>query len=129
MKSVLLDTHVWVWSLDRSDVISGTAVAAIEQAGEIFVSPVSVYEIAFKVQRGKWPEMAPHVDDLEDNLARQNGKFAALNVCICRVAATLDWSHGDPFDRLIAATALTLDADLVTKDRAFRQVPGLKTIW
>lgn len=40
-----------------------------------------------------------------------------------------DFPHADPADRIIAATALSLGAALVTKDDKLRDYRSLKTIW
>jgi PIN domain nuclease of toxin-antitoxin system len=40
-----------------------------------------------------------------------------------------EFPHTDPADRIIAATALSLGAALVTKDDKLRNYPHLKTIW
>ena len=37
--------------------------------------------------------------------------------------------HGDPADRLIAATALVQGAPLITVDQQLHVVPGLRCIW
>ena len=39
------------------------------------------------------------------------------------------FQHGDPADRLIAATALYYRAPLVTSDTKLRAIPELETIW
>jgi PIN domain nuclease of toxin-antitoxin system len=44
-------------------------------------------------------------------------------------AASLAWTHDDPFDRLIVATALRLGAPLITRDRAIAAWGGLETLW
>lgn len=40
-----------------------------------------------------------------------------------------DFPHVDPADRIIAATALSLGAELVSKDEKLRGYPALRTIW
>lgn len=37
--------------------------------------------------------------------------------------------HADPAARIIAATALSLGATLMTKDDKLRSYPHLKTVW
>ncbi|WP_081416769.1 type II toxin-antitoxin system VapC family toxin [Arthrobacter castelli] len=44
-------------------------------------------------------------------------------------AAELDWDHGDPFDRLIAAQALIEGATLITADTTMQQFEPLNTLW
>lgn len=41
----------------------------------------------------------------------------------------MDWDHQDPFDRVLAAQAMTESLTLVTKDRAFGILAGLRTLW
>jgi PIN domain nuclease of toxin-antitoxin system len=45
------------------------------------------------------------------------------------VAGRLDWGHRDPFDRMLVAVAMTESLPLVSKDRAFAAVPGVRVIW
>lgn len=89
--AVLLDAHAWAWSLSRDARLSHKAVALIQRAEAIFVSPISLFEIGQKVRIGKWPQMQPFVSRLVDLLAEQGGRGAALIPDICLAAATLEW--------------------------------------
>ncbi|MBM7780697.1 PIN domain-containing protein [Arthrobacter tumbae] len=44
-------------------------------------------------------------------------------------AASLDWHHADPFDRLIAAQALIEGATVITSDAAMHDYEPLSTLW
>ena len=48
---------------------------------------------------------------------------------IAHLAGVLDWTHRDPFDRLIAATALVNGWVLISADTAFDSLPGLRRLW
>jgi len=52
-----------------------------------------------------------------------------LTAEIARQASLLAWDHRDPFDRMIAASALELDAPLVSRDPVFDSVAGLERLW
>lgn len=119
MKSVLLDTHAWAWSLMSEARLSNKARAGIEQADAVMVSPISFFEIAQKVRLGKWPEMEPRVDRLPQFLDEQGGVVANLDPLICTSAGAMPWVHRDPFDRLIAATAIHYNLPVVSADAVF----------
>ncbi len=106
MTAVLLDTHAWAWSLAGDRRLSRQAVATIEGADAVLVSPVSFFEIARKVRLGKWPEMAPFVGRLAELLGEHGGAVAGFEPAICIAAGMAVWAHRDPFDRLLAATAM-----------------------
>lgn len=63
--------------------------------------------------------MTGFVDRLPDLLTRQGGQVADISGAIAMRAAKLAWSHRDPFDRFIAATAVELNVPLLSADAAF----------
>ncbi len=119
MKSVLLDTHSWAWSLAGDQRLSDRATSAMLRAETVLVSPISFFEIGQKVRLGKWPEMAPFVEELPTLLDRQGGVVAGLDPRICLRAAMMDWTHRDPFDRMLAATAERYDVAIISADAVF----------
>jgi len=121
LSAVLLDTHAWIWSLMDPARLSEGVKAVILQADSVHVSPISVYEVVRRARLGKWPEIVPHLDTL---VAEGQTVSAPLTRAIAARAGTLEWPHRDPFDRLIAATALELSYPLVSKDIAFDALHG-----
>ncbi len=119
MTAVLLDTHSWAWSLADDERLSNPARAAIQAADAVLVSPITFFEIAQKVRLGKWPEMEAFVGQLPAILERQGGTAAGLSPSICAVAGMMAWSHRDPFDRLLAATAMHDNLPFVSADPVF----------
>lgn len=129
MKSVLLDTHAWVWSFADDTLLSERARRIIGGADVVYVSPISFFEIGQKVRSGRWPEMAAHVDDLTAILDAQGGLAAPFTAGICVRASLMDWDHRDPFDRLIVATAEVMGVPLVSKDLQISERLGASVIW
>ena len=127
LTTLLLDTHVWAWSLTDDRRISKRAREAITEAETILVSAISFFETAQKVRLGKWPEMAPYVEQMPALLASQRGVAAALEAADCLIAGTMEWTHRDPFDRLLAASALRRRISIVSADSVFDAV--LARIW
>ena len=110
--------------------LTGTAKAAVRGADVVYVSTISVYEVTRKVHIGKWPDMAPHVNALVTETETLSAPFTRA---IAARAGMLDWPHRDPFDRLIAASAIELRCALISKDAAFDALAGtagwLGRIW
>ncbi len=119
MRSVLLDTHAWAWSLTGDARLSDAATQALTEAEAVFVSAISLYEIGQKVRLGKWPEMAPFLPRLIDLAGEQGAQLLALSAEASLLASTLAWDHRDPFDRLIGASALQSGLALVSADTVF----------
>ncbi len=115
---LLLDTHVWLWSLLDPTRLTARVRRALSKAdNELWLSPVSTWEFALLVERGRI-EIA---QDLDTWLAMANERApmreAPLTHEIALRSRTLDLPHGDPADRFIAATAAVMGLTLVTADR------------
>ena len=123
----MLDTHVFVWSQLSPNRLSDRAKVIIGDAESVWVSAICFFEIAQKARLGKWPEVTDVIDDLPAVHQAQGGRVALLDAEICRYAGFLHWPHRDPFDRLIAATALRRNLMLVSADAAFD--PVLRRAW
>ena len=128
---VLLDTHAWAWTLVDDPMLSPGARQALADADAVFVSPISLFEVSQKVRIGKWPEMADSLDGLPGTLAEQGGLSATLIFEAALYAGRLEWAHRDPFDRILAATAVLGGLALVSADVVFDSFPdpGLNRIW
>ncbi|RUM24235.1 type II toxin-antitoxin system VapC family toxin [Rhizobium vallis] len=124
MNSLLLDTHAWAWSLTGDKRLSAKAIALIEKAETVLVSPISLFEIGQKVRLGKWPEMEPFIGRLPDLLQEQGATAAALTPEVCLAAAMMDWPHRDPFDRFLAATAMQNGIPIISADTIFDELAG-----
>ena len=113
MPRLLLDTHVLLWALEDSRALSVDARQSIaDTRNEVFVSAVSIWEMAIKRSLGKL--RAP--DNLADTV--QEAGFAALPITLAHAeqAGMLPPHHRDPFDRMLVAQALAEGLVLVTDD-------------
>lgn len=110
---LLLDTHILLWLMDDSPRLSRQARSLIVNAAEVFVSSVSIWEIAIKSRLGKLGEDAEMiVEKLEAAGIKE------LDVTYQHALATskLPPVHGDPFDRLLIAQAAVEPMQLITAD-------------
>jgi PIN domain nuclease of toxin-antitoxin system len=126
---LLLDTHALLWFLADDPRLSATAKTAIEDiANERWLSPVSLLEIAHKNRLGKLPLPEPFGTMFPADLAAEDIHLFPLEPQHIEPLTTLPLHHKDPFDRLIAATALVEGLRLVSVDPAF-DAYGLKRLW
>lgn len=125
MTRVLIDTHILAWSLIDPARLSSAALAALKSASEILVPPSALHEISLKVRNGKWNDMIAHAERLDSLCTDQGFLFAPYTARMAMAAGALDWAHRDPFDRMIAATALELTCPLISKDAAFDGLTGV----
>lgn len=130
---IVLDTHTLLWWVNDPATLSKPAVGFIDAAvtsKTVYVSCISSWEIALLVERGRL-QLAL---DVRDWISRCEGlpflTFVPVSNAIAVESVRLpDFPHSDPADRIIAATALSLGATLVTKDDKLRNYPQVKTIW
>src|SRR4051794_18322958 len=117
---LLLDTCALLWFLSKDLSLSQAAKTAIEDPANIrWVSPISLFEIAIKVCLGKLPLAAPFSAIFPTELAPNDFPLLPLNPQPTDPMTRLPQHHKDPFDRLIAATALVEGLTLVSADSAF----------
>jgi PIN domain nuclease of toxin-antitoxin system len=115
---LLLDTHVWLWALGDPGRLAAKGRKLIESASnELWLSPVSVWEAALLVERGRVKADRPVGAWLEALLGQLPVCEAALTNAVA-VASRLavQVPHDDPADRFIAATAAVYELTLVTHD-------------
>lgn len=124
MNSVLLDTHALAWTFAGDAKRIARVASLLDNVDAVFASPISIYEIGQKVRLGKWPEMEPFIEVLSDVVVERGGRFAALDSAVCLKASLLDWDHRDPFDRIIAATAMENGLLLASTDTHFDHFIG-----
>ena len=119
---VLLDTNVLLWAFLDSPKLSPVGRAAIEGADEVYVSAASIWEVAVKVGLGKLP-----VDMSQLAATLDASGFLELYVTAEHAAfvAQLPPHHGDPFDRLLIAQAMTEPLVLLTADAQLAQYTDL----
>lgn len=128
---LLLDTHVLVWLAAERERLSAPALAAIEADAELAICVASIQEIAYLVARGRLELDRPVDAWIGDALGVHEARALAPAVSTSIRAGSLDPQefHGDPIDRLIYATAVEHDAQLVTADQRLREFDPERTIW
>ncbi|MCI0447573.1 type II toxin-antitoxin system VapC family toxin [bacterium] len=130
---VLLDTHAFVWWISSPQKLSKRARQRVDTAANqsaIYVSSISIWEIVLLVSRGRL-EFSVDVEDwinLCESLPILN--FVPVDNHVAIKANRLPKPfHPDPADRMILATALILNATLITGDDKILNYPHVKSFW
>ena len=128
--NVVADTHTWIWAVTRSSNLSNLARTALESADIVLIPAICMWEVAMLDEKGKVEAMNGVREFFEIAFVPGRMELVPLTPAIAARSAELGPGvHGDPADRLIAATALELSLPLVTRDQRLTRVPGLQVVW
>lgn len=126
---LLLDTHIWLWSLVDPGQLSPRVFAAIGDAdNELWLSPVSVWEFLTLVRKGRLKVAGDVHEWLTEALQRAPLREAPVTHDVAIESQRLRLPHWDPADRFIAATSRLLGATLVTADERLIEAKGLSVL-
>ena len=114
---LLLDTHIWLWSLLDPDRLADSArLALLTGENQLRLSPVSVWEALLLAERGRVGlDPDPH-RWLRRAMSTSPIAEAPLTIDVALASRTVDVEHQDPADRFIVATAKVYGLTLVTAD-------------
>ena len=119
---LLLDTHTWIGLVNGDEPLkSSPALPHIESAARqshLRISAISVWEVGMLEAKGRITLFLDCHEWVERALSAPGLGLAPIDLDIAISSSRLPGSlHGDPADRIIVATARTMDAVLVTRDR------------
>lgn len=129
---IVLDTHVLLNDALDPKRLTRRARAAIErgQAEEsLACSDISLWETAMLIAHGRLRVDADAKTFLERVLQSRSIRVLPITPEIAVLAQSEEFAHGDPADRIIAATALAHRARLVSADARLRRIRALSVVW
>ncbi len=132
MAGLLLDTHVWWWTISEPQKLSQGAIEALVDAEdeEIAIAFISLWEFAMMVSRDKISLSIDPAEWMRYSLYQIGVRAIPLDERIAIESCGLPGNfHKDPADRIIVATARIYDMKLLTKDEKILDYPGVATIW
>jgi PIN domain nuclease of toxin-antitoxin system len=129
---IVADTHALVWWLADPTRLTAKARRSLDAAdvASVIVSAATLLELATLLCRGRLSLSVPAdawLADL-DRIAEVRVEPVTGDIAV-RAGSFDEQVPGDPIDRLIVATAMSLGAPLVTADSRLRHISGLRTIW
>jgi PIN domain nuclease of toxin-antitoxin system len=126
---LLLDTHIWLWSLLEPERLSPTVAAALVDADtERWLSPLCVWEALLLIERKRLHVDRPAESWVREALERAPVIEAPLNHEVALASRRLKTRHRDPVDRFLLATAQVFDLTLVTQDGALLAQTDVKRL-
>jgi PIN domain nuclease of toxin-antitoxin system len=130
---IVLDTHAWIWFISNPDLLSKRAKKAVNAAVKdksLLISSISAWEIALLVAKKRIKLTLDVTDWIAKSESLPFIQFLPVTNSIAVKSVNLPLPlHPDPADRIIIATALSVGAPLVTKDKKLLDYTPINTIW
>lgn len=126
----LIDTQILIWALIAPDKLAAQT-KIIFRDNQIFVSQISLFEIAIKQKIGKLPELPLSIKSLSEQMEQDNFNILAININHLEAYNYIPLlaNHRDPFDRLLLAIAMSEDMPIISADTNFIDyVPQIQLI-
>lgn len=129
---ITCDTHVLIYWALTPDRLSAKAAQTFEQArnaGELACADIVLWEIAMLIDKSRITIPQTPTVFLRDLLLATRMSILPIAPEIAVLAQDRIFIHGDPADRLIAATALHHQVALLSADRNLQSISSLRIIW
>lgn len=125
----LLDTHIWFWSyLEPSRLSSRVARTLADPQNELWLSPVSVWELTILSRKGRF-QVRPDISTwVKKSMSELQLIEAPLTIDVTLAIPFINFSHGDPADQFLAATAKVFDLTLITADDHLLALPDIRVL-
>jgi PIN domain nuclease of toxin-antitoxin system len=133
----LLDTCAWLHTILEPERLSPAARRVIEKETPLYLSAISLLEAAILTRLGRI-RLQIDFENWLNQIAIPTGKIKVLPIDPPTAARSQNLpgdflnlkgeTHGDPFDRVIAATANLHGHTLLTSDRVLLAYPQIKTL-
>ena len=130
----LIDTHVFIWFIMEPEKITKKVMNILcNEESQIFMSPISFWEMAIKYQNKKLNLgrinilHLPHIAEQYDFFILNPEPYDYLTIG----QIPQKENHHDPFDRMLIQQAIRNNLVLISKDEKFHQYEenGLQLLW
>lgn len=130
---IILDTCALIFDALTPEKLSSPAKKAInnaEKKNQLYCCDISLWEIAMLIQKKRLDVETQIQNFLKLMLQARSLQVLPITSEIAELSVThSEFTHFDPADRLIAATAMYHDVSLVTCDKHLARLSELSVIW
>ena len=130
---ILMDTCAIIWDALEPSKLSNKAISVIEKADKhnaLIISDISMWEISMLIKRRRLEVESTATNFLNLFLQSRSISVQSISPEIAELSVSGSSEiNRDPVDRIIAATSIIHNAQLVTADQNLRKSKLLDTIW
>jgi PIN domain nuclease of toxin-antitoxin system len=114
---LLLDTHIWLWSLLQPRRLSSGVARALQSSdNELWLSSISLWELTVLTDKGRIVLPSSAAEWINKALAAKPLREAPVTNEVAIETSRFELTHGDIADRFLVATARVFGLILVTAD-------------
>ncbi len=114
MTSFLLDTHTFIWLSEDDASLPKNLRSMIEEADSVYVSIVSLWEIAIKLNIGK--SLHKSYETIGTEIESSDLTLLLISFADTVQVRKLPLHHRDPFDRMLVAQAINHSLTIISQD-------------
>lgn len=126
---LLLDTHIWLWSLLEPERVTPEVRAVlIDPDNEIWLSPIALWEVLILAEKGRLRLDSPADEWVGKALDTAPVNEAPLTFQVAVESQRIELPHLDPADRFLVASASIFGLTLVTADERLLELQGISLL-
>lgn len=126
---LLLDTHIWVWSVLEPNRISRRVAAKLDSSeNELWLSPISIWEAMLLHRKGRLKIPEGFSTWVRRSLTGISFTEAPFTFEVAAALPAIQLPHADPADLFLAASAKAFGLTLVTSDRNLLRTHGISVL-
>ncbi len=130
---ILMDTCAIIWDALEPQQLSLDALKAIDKAdahNALIISDISIWEISMLIKKGRIEVSTSPANFINLFLQSRNVSVISISPEIAELSVNFGREiNNDPADRIIAATSIIHNAQLITADTNLLNCDLLDTVW
>lgn len=119
---LLLDTHVFIWSIKDDRRLSKSTKNKIINATDVYISSASIWEATIKIKLNK---LDVDIEEMVEAITESGYLELPISARHAATVMRLPDIHRDPFDRMLIAQAISEPLTFLTADTSLKPYSDL----